>query len=53
MAHRIVTLAQTLWLRWLLVLALVLLYAGWTGYVISRDKLVRLLTQNCKTTCAS
>jgi len=38
MVHRIVTLAQALWLRWLLVLALVLLYAGWTGYVISRDK---------------
>jgi hypothetical protein len=38
LAHRISTLAQARWLRWLLVLALVLLYAGWTGYVISRDK---------------
>jgi hypothetical protein len=36
--HRLVTWAQSRWLRWLLVLVLVLLYAGWTGYVLSRDK---------------
>ena len=38
MVHRLITWAQSRWLRWLLVLALVLLYAGWTGYVLSRDK---------------
>ena len=32
------TLAQAHWLRWLLVAAVVLLYAGWSGYTVSRDK---------------
>ena len=36
--HRPITWAQSRWSQWLLVLALVLLYGGWTGYVISRDK---------------
>jgi len=30
--------AQAPWLRWVLVMALVALYAGWIGYVVSRDK---------------
>ncbi|MDY6875938.1 MAG: glycosyltransferase family 87 protein [Chloroflexota bacterium] len=32
------TLAQTRWLRWLLVAALVVLYAGWLAYVIQADR---------------
>jgi alpha-1,2-mannosyltransferase len=32
------TLAQAPWLRWLLVAALVMLYTGWIGYVVGRDK---------------
>ncbi|MBU0703849.1 MAG: DUF2029 domain-containing protein [Chloroflexi bacterium] len=31
-------LAQAPWLRWALVVLLVVLYAGWIGYVVSRDK---------------
>jgi hypothetical protein len=32
------TLARARWLRWLLVAALLVLYAGWIGYVMIRDK---------------
>ena len=38
------TIAQASWLRWLLVAALVLLYAGWIGYVVIRDKPVDFYT---------
>jgi len=36
---RLSTLAQARWLRWLLVVALVMLYAGWIGYQVVRNKL--------------
>jgi hypothetical protein len=38
MAHGLSTLAQAHWMRWLLVVAIVALYAGWIGYVVGRDK---------------
>jgi hypothetical protein len=37
-ADRLFTFAQSPWRRWLLVMALVLLYSGWTSYVVSQDK---------------
>ncbi len=37
-SDRLSTLAQAHWLRWALVAALGLLYAGWIGVVVSRDK---------------
>lgn len=37
-SHRLTPLAQAHRLRWLLVAALVVLYAAWIGYVIARDK---------------
>ena len=38
LAHDLLALAQTRRMCWLLLLALVLLYMGWIGYVVSRDK---------------
>ncbi len=38
MPPRPIAWAQSRWLRRLLVLALVLLYSGWTSYILSRDK---------------
>lgn len=37
-SHRLTPLAQAHRLRWLLVAALVVLYAAWIGYVMARDK---------------
>ncbi len=38
LTDRLSALVQAAWLRWLLVVALVVLYTGWIGYVVSRDK---------------
>lgn len=37
--HLLSTLAQARWLRWLLMAALVILYVGWIGYQVVRNKL--------------
>jgi hypothetical protein len=37
-ADRLSAIVQARWLRWVLVAALVILYTGWIGYVVSRDK---------------
>jgi len=39
LTDRLSSLAQARWSRWLLVAALVMLYAGWIGYQVVRDKL--------------
>jgi len=38
LTHRMSTLAQARWLRWVLVAALALLYTGWLTYVIVADR---------------